>query len=122
MVVSDVETKWGGVRHPLFQNHAVSICEDAKGNFITIDEAHFICAVLNAPITQKFVLLSSDSRTFKIRPPVYIPKYDHTNSAHKELVNLSKEAHLGYQNESKMRDVDKEVNRLYLQIAKENNL
>ena len=122
VVVSDVDTEWGGVRHPLFQNHAVSICEDAKGGFITIDEAHFICAILNAPITQKFVLLSSDSRTFKIRPPVYIPKYDPNNSAHKALVNLSKEAHLGYKNDSKMRDVDKEVNRLYLQIAKENNL
>lgn len=119
VVVSDIETEWGGIRHPLFQNHAVSICEDSEGDFISIDEAHFICAVINAPITQDFVLSSSDSRTFKIRPPVYIPKFDSRNGDHKELVKLSQEAHSNYNDSLKMTEIDKRVNELYLKIAKE---
>ena len=41
-VISSVDTSWGGKKRPLFQNHAVSICEDSNGNYISLDEAHFI--------------------------------------------------------------------------------
>lgn len=55
-VVTKVQTSWGGLKRPLFQNHAVSICEDIFGNFITYDEAHFICGILNTPVVCDYML------------------------------------------------------------------
>lgn len=71
-VVSDIETKWGGKVRPQFQNHAVTICEDSEGNFISLNEAHYICGILNTPIASEYIINSSDSRSFPIRPRIYI--------------------------------------------------
>jgi hypothetical protein len=119
VVVTEMETKWGGKRRPLFQNHAVSICEAKDGRFITLDEAHFICAILNAPIVEKFILNSSDSRTFKIRPPVRIPQYESTHPLHKKLMELSKEAHQNYSNELVMNRINSELDSVYVELMEE---
>ena len=119
-VISDVDTFWGGKRHPLFQNHCVSICEDSDGNYITEDEAHFICGIMNAPVTFEYVLRSSDSRSFPIRPRIYIPKYEPTNSLHSRVVELSKKAHNSYNDSETMSVIARELNAVYLQIAKDN--
>ena len=116
-VVSDIETDWGGLRHPLFQNHCVSICEDVNGNFITRDEAHFICGIMNAPIIFEYMSRSSDSRSFPIRPRIYIPKYDPANRHHAHIVKLSKRAHQSYDNRKEMEKIGAELNATYLRIA-----
>lgn len=117
-VISDIKTSWGGLRHPLFQNHCVSICEDSDGNYITEDEAHFICGIMNAPIVKEYVLKSSDSRSFPIRPRIYIPKYDKTDIYHLKVGELSKIAHIFHDNPCKIEKILAELNMLYIQIAK----
>jgi hypothetical protein len=112
-VILPVETDWGGRKRFVFQNHAASICEDSKGNFITEDEAHYICAILNAPIVEKFILQSSDSRSFKIRPPIKIPKYDDKNEKHKQLSQLSRTAHINAKNIDQIRQ---DIEKSYLEI------
>jgi hypothetical protein len=99
----------------MFQNHAASICEDIEGNFITEDEAHYICAILNTPIVEKYVEQSSDSRSYKIRPPVKIPKFNGDNKNHKKLVKLSREAHAEPANSNQLR---KKMERIYLKMIK----
>lgn len=115
-VVSKQTTPWGEEKRAQFQNHAVSICQDNKGRFITLEEAHFICAVLNAPITEKYVINSSDSRTFKIRPQVNIPEYDSGNSIHKELSELSIQAHKVYDNEEEINKIDRKLDLLVVKL------
>ena len=117
-VIENINTLWGGNKRPLFQNHAVSICEDDKGNFISLDEAHYICAILNAPITTEYVKSSSDSRSFPIRPRIYIPKYDESNPLHVKLSDLSKKAHKNYENQIILSEIGQEIDLLYKQILK----
>lgn len=117
VVISPIETTWDGRKRFVFQNHAGSICEDKDNNFITEDEAHYVCAVLNAPIVEKYILQSSDSRSFKIRPPVRIPKYDENNETHKQLSLLSKEAHL---KPDKIEEIREQINDLYLDMLRKN--
>lgn len=105
-VISQIDTDWDGMKRPLFQNHAVSICETKKGRFISIDEAHYICSILNALITEKFLLNSSDSRSFKIRPPIFIPQYNPNNKKHIELSNLSKLAYENYFNKDLIKNME----------------
>lgn len=122
-VVAPKSTFWGEEKIMVFQNHATSICEDAvkkkkseKPRFITEDEAHYICAILNAPIVEKFILQSSDERSFKIRPPVKIPRYDNANPKHKLLVSLSKQAH---RDTSKVVEILPQVDEAYLALVSE---
>ena len=116
-VVTSIETPWGGIKCPLFQNHAVSICECADGRFITYDEAHFICGIMNAPIVFDYVLKSSDSRSFPIRPRIYIPQYNEEDKLHKSISELSKEAHQKYDSQSDIERITQQINQLYLEIA-----
>lgn len=120
-VVEEVNTIWGGPKRPVFQNHAVSISEREDGNLITSDEAHFVCAILNAPITNEFIINSSDSRSFKIRPPVFIPYYSKNILSHQKLVKLSKEAHKHYADTDKINKIETAINATYLEICKNEN-
>lgn len=99
VVVSSTKMPWGENKNFVFQNHAVSICERSdKSGYITEDEAHYICAILNSPTVEKFIYASSDARSFKIRPPVFIPRYNIKNVLHAKLSNISRMAHLSPDN------------------------
>lgn len=115
-VVSSILTPWGDLRRPQFQNHAVTISQDGDGNFISLEEAHYICAILNAPVTKSYILNSSDSRSFKINPPVFIPKFDPNNLLHVELSDLSIQAHTYYNEEDIISKIDLKLDGLVVRL------
>lgn len=115
-VVTPVKTFWGEVKIRLFQNHAVSICEDQSLRHITEDEAHYIGAILNAPIIERYILSSSDERSFKVRPPIRIPRYDPNNKLHQHLSDISKQAH---SDPSKVDGILSQLDALYVKILYE---
>lgn len=121
-VVTQMKTNWNELKRPVFQNHAASLSEREDGSFITQDEAHYVCAILNAPISRRLIINSSDSRSFKIRPPLFIPKYSEKNILHKRLSNLSKKAHKNYADGYFIQKVEKEINDVYLKMAGQRNL
>ena len=114
-VIKDIEMPWGERRRFLFQNHAVSICEKGDdGVFIDEDEAYFVCGILNAPIVSKFISASSDERSFKIRPPVFVPRYDARIASHRQIAATSKKAHA----DRKFRQAaGEEIERAYLGLC-----
>jgi len=114
-VVGSTKMPWNENKRFLFQNHAVSICEHTSGRFITEEEAHYIAAILNAPIVQQFIYLSSDSRSFKIRPPIYVPEYDPRNKHHNMLAKLSVQVH---DDISKIPIILAKIEYEYLEICK----
>ena len=115
-VVTEINTDWGGKKRPVFQNHAISICEDSYGNYISLNEAYYICGILNAPIVANYMMTSSDSRSFPVRPRICIPKYDKTNVLHQKIVKLSKSAHKKYKDKLIVEKICKEIDRLYISI------
>lgn len=114
-VTGAIDTEWGGRKRPAFQNHCVSICEKSDGTFITEDEAHYICAILNSHIVEDYILSTSDKRTFKIRIPVRIEEYDKKNAVHLRLVELSKKAHDCHNEFGKVEMIRSEIDKLYLE-------
>lgn len=115
-VVTDVSTPWGGLKRPVFQNHAVSICERDDETFITLDEAHYICGILNTNIVAKYMETSSDARSFPIRPRFKIPRFDENNVIHKQIGELSKKAHSYYNDKSVVDAIRTQLDTLYLSI------
>jgi len=92
-VIEEEDTKWGGKKMYLLLDHACSISQDNNGNFITIDEAHYICSILNSKLVKRYVENSSDSRSYKTNIPLKIVKYDNDLWLHKALSKISKLAH-----------------------------
>ncbi|NNM59244.1 MAG: N-6 DNA methylase [Legionellales bacterium] len=116
-VVSSLPTTWDkNGKRPIFQNHAVSISQRENKEFITFDEAHYICAIFNAPIVNKYLINSSDSRSFKIRPPINVPQFDPTNSQHQALASLSKQAHISHHDKHIISLINTDLDRIYLSI------
>lgn len=115
-VVSTEDTEWGGEKMYLLQNHAPYISEKESDQYISEEEAHYICAIFNAPATEKYILQSSDSRTFKIRPPIHVPEFNPTNDKHTRLAELSKKAHDAPENKDEIRN---EINEVYLRLCEE---
>jgi hypothetical protein len=92
-VLTKKKMPWGEQKRYLFQNHAVSISEREDGGLIDKTEAYFIAGIFNTDIVRKFIYASSDNRSFKIRPPVYVPLFDPTNALHKDIARLAMLAH-----------------------------
>jgi hypothetical protein len=115
-VISSIETEWGEIKPPRFQSHAVYISQNKNGDYISLREAHFICAIFNAPLTAKFITNSSDGRSYKVRPPVFIPKFDETDIVHKELSDLSIAAHKNFSDKSEISKIDRRLDELVLLI------
>lgn len=119
-VIGFVPTPWGRIARPCFQNHAVSISQYGDGRFISEEEAHYLCGILNAPIVDSYIRSSSDSRSFKVRPPVFIPEFDSNNIHHTEIAKLSRKAHSSYDKPS-LRIILQQINNHYIEICKERN-
>ena len=120
-VISEVNTDWGGVKRPLFQNHAVSICEDIEGNYISLDEAYFICGIMNTKIVYEYMMQSSDSRSFPIRPRIYIPKYDPQNIIHVEIADLCKIMHKKYNDAQIIEENQKKAEEYYIKLIEQSD-
>lgn len=116
VVVSSVAMPWNKEkRRFVFQNHAVSICERQDGSgFINEDEAHYICAILNTSVAQRFIDASSDERSYRIRPPIFVPLYDPNDKTHKALSIASRKAHIDSGRIGELRD---EMEGLYLTLC-----
>ena len=116
VVVTDAEMPWGERKRFVFQNHAVSMCERYTKDFIDESECHFICAILNTAIVERFVNATSDKRSYKIRPPVFVPIYDPEDDRHQELVALSREAHAHPERRGRVRE---RTERIYLGLCED---
>ena len=118
VVVSNVEMPWGEKKRFVFQNHAVSMCERSQEQgegFMGEDEAHFICAILNTPIVERFIEATSDNRSYKIRLPVFVPLYNPRNREHLQLVAFSREAH---NFPTQQNDLRKKSEEVYLNLCR----
>lgn len=114
-VISTAEMPWGERKRFVFQNHAVSVCERSTGHFIALREAHYICAILNAPVVEQFIYASSDQRSYKIRPPVYVPTFEPRQPDHAMLAKLSMDAH---DNPSRRDAIRHEIEAIYIRMCK----
>ena len=117
-VINDGLTPWGETKSYLLLDHACSISQDRNGNFITEDEAHYICSILNSMLINEYIINSSDSRSYKTDIPIKIPKYDKNNLIHKKLSILSKKAHKAYIDKISTEKFEKEINTLVIEIYK----
>lgn len=89
------------------------------GNFISLDEAYYICGIMNTKLVYDYMMSSSDSRSFPIRPRIKIPKYDAENKIHVELSKFCKEAHEFFDDIEKVKLLCKKMEEGYRMILEQ---
>lgn len=119
-VISETETPWGETKSYLLLDHACSLSQDITGIFINEDEAHYICAILNSELVTRYMINSSDSRSFKTDIIIHLEKYNPLSSTHKELSDLSKKAHNKSISESEIKSISERLIHTYLQQVNKN--
>ncbi|SHH37409.1 hypothetical protein SAMN02745245_01181 [Anaerosphaera aminiphila DSM 21120] len=119
-VVSEIETPWGEYKRPVFQNHAVTISQRPDGKYISLNEAHYICAIINSNVVNEFVNMSSDSRSFPINPRYQIPLYGNEKifEIQEKMARLSKKAHKECDNEKFIAQTVEELGKLYIKMLR----
>lgn len=116
-VIKPIETPWGENIMPICAKHCPYISMDKDNNFITEDEAYYICGILNTDIVERYFKYTYSGRSYSINFNIKIPKYSFQNKEHLKIVELSKKA----STESDEELVDsyrEEIERLYLNICK----
>lgn len=109
-VVSTSVTPWGETK---------MVVPEGKVNLIacdTEDEAHFVCAFLNAPLVRRAYAKMSSTIGRPVRLPVAIPKYDPNVWTHRAMATVSKAAHQG-----KVQDPDRLTSWLLTRILARHN-
>ena len=114
-VISKQTTPWGEIKSTICVKHTIIISQDKQGNFITEDEAHYICGILNSEIVQQYIHSSFKSNGYSLnKANIYMPKYNENNIYHREISNLSRKASTECVD---IKEIQYQLMELYLQIC-----
>ena len=67
------------------------------------------------------MMQSSDSRSFPIRPRIYIPKYDPQNIIHVEIADLCKIMHKKYNDAQIIGENQKKAEEYYIKLIEQSD-
>lgn len=117
-VVTPIKTPWGKKKMPICAKHAPYISMTKSKRPITLDEAFYICGILNTPIVVEYILQSSDLRSISIDLPIKLPEYNPKDKNFNNLSKLSKKAQNLAKANKDLNEVVKKIEKLYLAICK----
>ncbi len=115
-VINRQSTPWGEVKQTICVKHTIIISQDKEGNFISENEANYICGVLNSSIVISYIHNTFKRNGFSLnKSNLYLPKYDETNRIHRAIANLAKKA----QNvdDEEIPIIQDNLSRLYLELC-----
>ena len=116
-VIKPINTPWGEKVIPICAKHCPYISMDKNNNFITEDEAYYICGILNTDIVERYFKYTYSGRSYSINFNIKLPKYSSQNKKHLKIVELSKKATVE-SNEELVNSYRTEIEMLYLNICK----
>lgn len=116
-VVSAIKTPWGEMKKTICAKHAPYISMDKSGRYISEDEAHYLCGILNTNVVQEYFRFSFSGRSYSIDFNIKLPLYDGKDKLHKRISELSRVAHQSYKDEKIIANVKKEIEKLYIKIC-----
>lgn len=116
-VIKPINTPWGEKVIPICAKHCPYISMDKNNNFITEDEAYYICGILNTDIVERYFKYTYSGRSYSINFNIKLPKYSFQNKKHLKIVELSKKATVE-SNEELINSYRTEIEMLYLNICK----
>ena len=105
---------------PICAKHSPYISMDVDGNYITENEAHYLCGILNTSIVQEYFKSTFSGRSYSIAFNIKMPKYIESNEIQKAIVLLSKKAHENFNNQDEIDQIKLSIEELYLKLCQTN--
>lgn len=118
-VITPVKTPWGENKMPVCAKHAPFISMTKNKRFITLDEAFYICGILNTRIVADYINSSNDSRSISIDLQIKLPEYNKKDENFYKISELSREAHDLAKNNKDFSNILDAIETLYLKICKQ---
>lgn len=117
-VVHPVKTPWGEMKQAICVKHTIIISQDTQGSFITKDEAHYICGILNCDIVKSYIHATFKTNGFSLnKAHLYLPRYKADDPLHRRLSLLARYAAL-VENADKRERIAHLLSMLYLRLCK----
>lgn len=120
-VVENTITPWGETKETICVKHTIIISQDKDGNFISKDEANYICVILNSTIVISYIQSSFKSNGYSLnKSNLYIPKFDSNNQLHRNIARL---AEIAKQKDSdEIKKIQEELTNIYIEICKNKDI
>lgn len=116
-VVETTKTPWGESVMPVCAKHSPYISMDKKGRFISEDEAHYLCGILNTDVVQEYYRFTFSERSYSIDFNIKMPLYDSKNKYQKRIAALSKKAHQVFTDADAMAEIKRQIEEAYLKLC-----
>jgi len=115
-VIKPIQTPWGESHMPICAKHSPYISMDKNDRYITENEAYYICGILNTSVVREYLLSSFSGRSISIDLNIKIPLYNENSRHHREICELSKQAH----NKTSIQEINGiicRIEQLYLEMC-----
>lgn len=120
-VVENTITPWGETKETICVKHTIIISQDKEGNFISKDEANYICGILNSTIVISYIQSSFKSNGYSLnKSNLYIPKYDSNNQLHGKIACLAEIAK--QKGSDEIKKIQDELANIYIEMCKNKEL
>lgn len=118
-VVKPQPLPWGGLSMPIPAKHAIIISTHSDRNETPIseDEAFYLAGVFNTPVVRKWFEYTYSSRSYSLNFKFKIPLYDPNDGRFSKITRLSRRAHEIFENNSKIDELEGEIEALYLSLC-----
>ena len=114
-VVKQTETDWKTIKQTICVKHTIIISQKIDGSFISENEAHYICGILNSDIVKSYIENTFKSNGYSLnKSNLYLPEYDSSNELHNEIVRLAKNV-----TPETVSNVTKQITDIYLKICED---
>lgn len=117
-VVENSLTPWGETKNTICVKHTIIISQDKNQNFISKDEANYICGILNSSIVISYIQSSFKSNGYSLnKSNLCLPKYNSNNNLHVQISQLAESA-VGKSTEE-IKLIQEKISSIYIQVCEE---
>ena len=114
-VVKPSRTDWNETKQTICVKHTIIISQKKDGNFISEDEAYYICGILNSNIVRSYIENTFKSNGYSLnKSNLNLPEYDEKNHLHTEISKLAKTV-----TSDTISYITQKISSLYLEICRQ---
>lgn len=114
-VVKPSKTDWNETKQTICVKHTIIISQKKDGNFISEDEAYYICGILNSNIVRSYIENTFKSNGYSLnKSNLNLPEYDEKNHLHTEISKLAKTV-----TSDTISYITQKISSLYLEICRQ---
>ena len=115
-VINRQSTPWGEIKQTICVKHTIIISQDKEGDFISKNEANYICGILNSSIVISYIHNTFKKNGFSLnKSNIYLPKYNEKNRLHKAIASLAERARSV--NDDEISSIQDQLSQLYLRLC-----